>query len=171
SNGAGGGDVTRETLTVAEMLERLRLFKAQAEAAYTRMYEARIGSDLAGCYSDAKESLHEAIALAQRLGLWRGRAAVGSAGGDQDGVSPAVSWLEPPFRRFSTPPSRLRATADQSSRALRLSTGWRQPGAISMSGLSTNGRSWASGCGRTRGRVPARAKSPLPSRQCLMSPL
>ena len=35
------------------------------------MYEARIGSDLAACYSDAKESLHEAIALAQRLGLWR----------------------------------------------------------------------------------------------------
>jgi len=63
--------VTRETLTVAEMLERLRLFKAQAEAAYTRMYEARIGSDLAACYSDAKESLHEAITLAQRLGLCR----------------------------------------------------------------------------------------------------
>ena len=53
------------------MLERLRLFKAQAEAAYTRMYEARIGSDLAACYSDAKESLHEAITLAQRLGLCR----------------------------------------------------------------------------------------------------
>jgi len=53
------------------MLERLRLFKAQAEAAYTRMYEARIGSDLGACYSDAKESLHEAITLAQRLGLCR----------------------------------------------------------------------------------------------------
>jgi hypothetical protein len=35
------------------------------------MYEARIGSDLAACYSDAKESLHEAITLAQRLGLCR----------------------------------------------------------------------------------------------------
>ena len=63
--------MTRETLTVAEMLERLRFFQAQAEEAYARMYEARIGSDLAACYSDAKESLHEAIALAQRLGLWR----------------------------------------------------------------------------------------------------
>ena len=31
----------------------------------------RIGSDLAASYSDAKDSLHEAIALAQRLGLWR----------------------------------------------------------------------------------------------------
>ncbi len=62
--------MTRETLTVAEMLDRLRFFQAQAEAAYTRMYEAKIGSDLAGCYSDAKASLHEAIALAQRLGLW-----------------------------------------------------------------------------------------------------
>ena len=38
---------------------------------YARMYEARIGSDLAASYSDAKDSLHEAIALAQRLGLWR----------------------------------------------------------------------------------------------------
>ncbi len=62
--------MTREILTVTEMLERLRFFQAQAEAAYTRMYEARIGSDLAACYSDAKESLHEAIALARRLGLW-----------------------------------------------------------------------------------------------------
>jgi hypothetical protein len=53
------------------MLERLRFFQAQAEAAYTRMYEARIGSDLAACYSDAKESLHEAIGLARRLGLPR----------------------------------------------------------------------------------------------------
>ena len=44
---------------------------AEAEAAYTRMYEARIGSDLAACYSAAKQSLHEALALAQRLGLWR----------------------------------------------------------------------------------------------------
>jgi hypothetical protein len=52
------------------MLDRLRFYQAQAEEAYVRMYEARIGSDVAGCYSDAKESLHEAIALAQRLGLW-----------------------------------------------------------------------------------------------------
>jgi hypothetical protein len=46
------------------MLNRLRFFQAQAEEAYARMYEAKIGSDLAVCYSDAKESLHEAIALA-----------------------------------------------------------------------------------------------------------
>ena len=63
--------MTQETLTVAEMLERLRFFQAQAEKAYARMYEARIGSDPAACYSDAEEFLHEAIALAQRLGLWR----------------------------------------------------------------------------------------------------
>ena len=53
------------------MLERLRFFQAQVEEVYARMYEARIGSDLAANYSDAKDSLHEAIALAQRLGLWR----------------------------------------------------------------------------------------------------
>jgi hypothetical protein len=52
------------------MLDRLRFFQAQAEEAYARMYEAKIGADLAACYSEAKESLHKAIALAQRLGLW-----------------------------------------------------------------------------------------------------
>jgi hypothetical protein len=34
------------------------------------MYDARPGSDLAACYSDAKEALHEA-GLARRLGLAR----------------------------------------------------------------------------------------------------
>jgi len=63
--------VTKETLTVAEVLERLRFFEAQAEEAYARMYEAKVGSDLAACYSDAKESLHEAIGLARCLGLQR----------------------------------------------------------------------------------------------------
>ena len=53
------------------MLERLRFLQGQAEEAYARMYEARIGSELAACYNDAKEPLHEAIALAQRLGFWR----------------------------------------------------------------------------------------------------
>ena len=62
--------MTQETLTVAE-IERLRFFEAQAEEAYARMYEAKIGSNLAVCYSDAKESLHEAIGLAGRLGLPR----------------------------------------------------------------------------------------------------
>ena len=50
-------------------MERLSFFEAQAEEAYTRMYEARPGSDLAARYSDAKETLHEAINLANRLGL------------------------------------------------------------------------------------------------------
>ena len=63
--------MTKETLTVAEVLERLRFFEAQAEEAYARMYEAKVGSDLAARYSDAKESLHEAIGLARRLGLPR----------------------------------------------------------------------------------------------------
>ena len=61
----------KETLTAQELLERLRFFEAQAEDAYSRMYEAQAGSDLAARYSDAKESLHEAIALARRLGLPR----------------------------------------------------------------------------------------------------
>jgi hypothetical protein len=51
------------------MLERLRFFETQAEEAYARMYEARAGSELAARYSDAKESLYEAIALATRLGM------------------------------------------------------------------------------------------------------
>ena len=61
--------MTKETLTAQELLERLRFFEAQGEEAYSRMYEAKPGSDLAACYSDAKESLYEAIALARRLGL------------------------------------------------------------------------------------------------------
>jgi hypothetical protein len=51
------------------MLERLSFFEAQAEEAYARMYDAPPGSELAARYSDAKESLHEAINLANRLGL------------------------------------------------------------------------------------------------------
>ena len=47
---------------------RLRWLEAQAERAYSAMYEARPGSDLAARYSDAKEFLHDAIGLAQRLG-------------------------------------------------------------------------------------------------------
>jgi hypothetical protein len=58
-----------ETLSAEEMLKRLRFFEAQAEEAYARMYEAQAGSDLAARYSDAKEALHEAIGLANRLGL------------------------------------------------------------------------------------------------------
>jgi hypothetical protein len=58
-----------ESQTTEEMRERLRFFASQAEEAYGRMYTARPGSELAARYSDAKESLHEAIALANRLGL------------------------------------------------------------------------------------------------------
>ncbi|MGH6833842.1 MAG: hypothetical protein ACRECM_12640 [Methyloceanibacter sp.] len=50
-----------------DTMERLRL-EAQAEQAYSAMYEARPGSDLAARYSDAKEFLHDAIGLAHRLG-------------------------------------------------------------------------------------------------------
>jgi len=48
-------------------MERLRWLEAQAEQAYSAMYEARPGSDLAARYSDAKEFLHDAIGLAHRL--------------------------------------------------------------------------------------------------------
>ncbi len=64
-------DVTKNMLTPADALERLRFFERQAEQAYDRMYEARPGSELAARYSDAKEALHEAIALARSLGLSR----------------------------------------------------------------------------------------------------
>ena len=49
-------------------MDRLRWLEAHAEQAYSAMYEARPGSDLAARYSDAKEFLHDAIGLAQRLG-------------------------------------------------------------------------------------------------------
>ncbi len=63
--------MVKETTTAGELLERLRFFEAQAEEAYGRLYEAKPGAELAACYSDAKEALHEAIALARRLGLGR----------------------------------------------------------------------------------------------------
>jgi hypothetical protein len=49
-------------------VNRLRWLEAQAEQAYSDMYEARAGSDLAARYNDAKEFLHDAIGLAHRLG-------------------------------------------------------------------------------------------------------
>jgi hypothetical protein len=64
-----GGQLTEKILTAGKMMDRLRFLKAQAEEAYARMYEATPGSELAARYSDAKESLHEAIALARQLGL------------------------------------------------------------------------------------------------------
>ena len=48
--------------------ERLRLFEAQAEAAYAAMYDANSASAAAARYSDAKEALYDAIALAGQLG-------------------------------------------------------------------------------------------------------
>jgi iduronate 2-sulfatase len=48
--------------------ERLTWFEAQAEQAYDQLCDARPGTDAAARYSDAKEALHDAIALAGRLG-------------------------------------------------------------------------------------------------------
>jgi hypothetical protein len=50
-------------------VNRLRWLEAQAEQAYSDMYEAQAGSELAARYSDAKEFLYDAIGLAHRLGL------------------------------------------------------------------------------------------------------
>ena len=47
---------------------RLRWLEQQAELAYEAMYDAPAGSALAARYSDAKEFLFDAIALARRLG-------------------------------------------------------------------------------------------------------
>lgn len=63
--------MVEETVTAVELLERLRVFEAEAEEAYGRMYNARTGSDLVAHYSDTKEAFHEAIAVARRLGLTR----------------------------------------------------------------------------------------------------
>jgi hypothetical protein len=76
-------DVTKKVLTPAEALERLGFFERQADEAYDRMYEARPGSELAARFSDAKEALYEAIALARRLGAQPGDAApLGAPAGD-----------------------------------------------------------------------------------------
>jgi hypothetical protein len=48
--------------------ERIVFFERQAEDAYSRMYDATSASDAAARYSDAKEALHSAIALANGLG-------------------------------------------------------------------------------------------------------
>jgi hypothetical protein len=58
-----------ETLTAVKMLARLRVLEAPAEEVYGCMYDALAGGELTTRYSDAKESLYEAIALARRLGL------------------------------------------------------------------------------------------------------
>jgi hypothetical protein len=48
-------------------VERLAFFMQQAEEAYDAMYEAHSPSHAAACYSDAKEALHSAITIVQRL--------------------------------------------------------------------------------------------------------
>ena len=47
---------------------QLHSLEAQAEAAYTKMYDARNATESAARYSDAKEALYDAIGLARRLG-------------------------------------------------------------------------------------------------------
>ena len=48
--------------------QRLAWLEAEAEKTYAKMYEVWNPTDAAGCYSDAKEFLHDAIALARQLG-------------------------------------------------------------------------------------------------------
>jgi hypothetical protein len=48
--------------------EQIAFFERRAEDAYSRMYDATSASNAAVRYSDAKEALHSAIALANGLG-------------------------------------------------------------------------------------------------------
>ena len=48
-------------------VQRLAWFEAQAEQAYDKMYDATHSTEAAARYSDAKESLRDAIGLARRL--------------------------------------------------------------------------------------------------------
>ena len=48
-------------------LERLAFLEQQGEQAYDAMYEAHSPSHAAAYYSDAKEALYSAIAVAQQL--------------------------------------------------------------------------------------------------------
>ena len=48
--------------------ERLRRLEEYAEARYDELYEVSNRSGVSGLYSEIKESLYEAIGLAQRLG-------------------------------------------------------------------------------------------------------
>ncbi len=49
--------------------EKLHRLEALAEEAYDRMYDATNSTAAAGAYSDAKESLYDAISFARELGL------------------------------------------------------------------------------------------------------
>jgi hypothetical protein len=46
----------------------LAWFEVQAEQAYDKMYDANHSTEAAARYSDAKEAMRDAIALARRLG-------------------------------------------------------------------------------------------------------
>jgi hypothetical protein len=48
--------------------DQLQSLEAQAEAAYSSMYDAHDPSGAAVCYSDAKDALYDAIGLARKLG-------------------------------------------------------------------------------------------------------
>jgi hypothetical protein len=48
--------------------DRLRWLEKEAERAYSGMYEVPFGAGTTGLYSDAKQFLDDAIALALRLG-------------------------------------------------------------------------------------------------------
>ena len=48
--------------------DRIAFYERLAEDAYGRMYDTTSASDAAARYSDAKEALHSAIALAHGLG-------------------------------------------------------------------------------------------------------
>ena len=48
--------------------DRIAFYERLAEEAYGRLYDATSSSDAAARYSDAKEALHTAIALAHGLG-------------------------------------------------------------------------------------------------------
>jgi hypothetical protein len=47
--------------------QQLAWFEAQAEAAYDKMYDAASSTEAAARYSDAKETLRDAIGLTRRL--------------------------------------------------------------------------------------------------------
>lgn len=57
-----------ETPTDMNDVDRMSALEAQAEAAYARMYDVVSFTTAAGHYSDAKEALHDALAIARQLG-------------------------------------------------------------------------------------------------------
>jgi hypothetical protein len=66
----GGGDNEAQGMadTDSDEVELLHRLEAAAEAAYDAMYDAGSPSGATAFYSDAKEALVDAIALARRIG-------------------------------------------------------------------------------------------------------